>query len=251
VAKKPRTPPPPRKVQAPKQRHAPRKGIDADRQKGILFGVAGAGLVGLAVALIVIFATGKSGGGPSAGSDTKVRRAMLAAGCTFVSKPVLPPKHQVQSGYHADVPTLTTKVKWSTFPPSGGSHYPLWAVWGFYKQPVNPRQVVHNEEHGGVIIWWGPKVPAATVDKLQNFYFESPTGVFGTPIPGFGNKIALTAWTGDPSRYYQNGYYGIGKLATCPRFDQKAFATFRDAYRGKGPEGVPLEADAQGSGPSG
>jgi hypothetical protein len=221
-----------------------------DRQKGILFGLAGAGLVGLAVALIVIFATGKNGSGPSAGSDTAVKKAMLAAGCTFVSKPVLPPTHKGQT-FHEDSPTLTSKVKWSTFPPSGGGHYPSWAVWGFYQQPVNPRQVVHNEEHGGVILWWGPKVPAATVDELQNFYFESPTGMFGTPIDGLGNKVAITAWTGDPSRYYENGYYGVGKLSICPRFDEQAFKTFRDAYRGHGPEGVPLSSDTQGSGPQG
>jgi hypothetical protein len=251
VAKKPRTPPPPRKVQAPKQRHTPRKGVDADRQKKILYGVAGAGLVGLAIALIVIFATGKKGSDVEAGSDAKVAAAMRAAGCTFVSKPVLPPRHKVPSGYHLDVPSLTTKVKWSTFPPSGGAHYGLWAVWGFYKQPVNPRQVVHNEEHGGVILWWGPEVPAATVDELQNFYFDSPTGVFGTPIAGLGNKIALTAWTGNPADYYRDGHYGIGHLAVCPRFDEKAFTTFRDTYRGHGPEGTPLAANTQGSGPQG
>jgi hypothetical protein len=251
VAKKPRTPPPPRKVQAPKQRQAPRKGIDADRQKTILYGIAGAGLVGLAVALIVIFASGGTSGGGDIGpaTDRKVARAMEAAGCTFVSKPVLPPKHKQPSGFHLDVPTLTTKVKWSTFPPSGGAHYSLWAVWGFYRQPVNPRQVVHNEEHGGVIMWWGPKVPASTVDELQNFYFESPNSMFGTPIAGLGNKIALTAWTGNPAEYYRNGHYGVGKLATCTRFDEKAFETFRDAYRGQGPEGVPTSANVQGSGP--
>jgi len=237
-------------VQAPKQRHEPRRGLDADRQKKILYGLALAGLLGLAVAVILV-ATGRKGSDVKAGSDQKVRAAMTAAGCTFVSKPVLPPLHKVSSGYHLDVPTLATKVKWSTFPPSGGSHYQLWAVWGFYKQPVNPRQVVHNEEHGGVILWWGPKVPASEVDQLQNFYYESPTGMFGTPIAGLGNKIAVTAWTGDPARYYQGGYYGIGKLAVCPKFNEHAFEVFRDAYRGHGPEGVPLENDAQGSGPSG
>ena len=67
-------------------------------------------------------------------------------------------------------------------PPSGGAHYGLWAVWGFYRQPVNPRQIVHNEEHGGVIIWWGPQVPSSTVDKLESFYGQKPEAMFGTPI---------------------------------------------------------------------
>ena len=250
MTKKPRTPPPPRKVQAPKQRHAPRQGLDPARQKRFLYGLAGLGLVGLAVALIVVFASGKTGDA-SAGSDQKVAAAMAAAGCTFQSKLALPPLpgHRHPNGYHEDVPKLTSKVKWSTFPPSGGSHYGLWAVWGFYTDPVNPRQVVHNEEHGGVILWWGPKVSQQTIDELRTFYDDSPTGMFGTPIAGLGNKVALTAWTGDPSRYYQNGYYGIGHLATCTRFDDKAFKAFRDAYRGHGPEGVPLSSDQEGTGP--
>jgi hypothetical protein len=240
-------------VQAPKQRHAQRAGTVPDRQKTILFAVAGAGIVGLVI-VIAIFAFGGGGssnGGISPATDRKVARAMAAAGCTFVSKPVLPPLHRVPSGYHLDVPKLTSKVKWSTFPPSGGSHYGLWAIWGFYTQPVNPRQVVHNEEHGGVILWWGPKVPASTVSKLQDFYFESPTGMFGTPIAGLGDKVAVTSWTGDPSTYYEDDHYGVGKLAICPHFDEKAFTTFRDAYRGHGPEGVPLSNDVEGSGPQG
>jgi len=42
--KKPRTPQPPRKVQAPQQRQAQRKPMDRDRQRNILFAVAGLGV---------------------------------------------------------------------------------------------------------------------------------------------------------------------------------------------------------------
>ena len=155
------------------------------------------------------------------------------------------------AGQGTHVPSLTKKLPWNTNPPSNGLHYPLWAVWGFWTQPINPRKVVHNEEHGGVVLWWGPKVPQSQVEKLAKFYQSSPTGMFGTPIAGLGDKIALTAWTGDPSRYYRKHYYGVGHLATCPKFDEKAFTTFRDAYRGHGPEGVPLSADEPGHGPNG
>jgi hypothetical protein len=246
VAKKPRTPPPPRKVQAPKQRHDP-KTHDPERQKKILYGFAGAGIIGLIVAVIVIFASGGKSNDAAKSSGKTVAAAMKAAGCTFVSKPPLPPKDG--KNYHSDSPTDTTKVKWSTFPPSAGGHYGAWAIWAFYTDPVSSNRVVHNEEHGGVIIWWGPQVPPATVAKLRSFYNESPNGMLGTPIAGLGNKIALTAWTGDPAKYYKDGYYGVGHLATCPRFDEKAFTTFRDAFRGHGPEGVPLSSDAAGTGP--
>jgi hypothetical protein len=246
--KKPRTPPPPRKVQAPKQRHAPRQGLTADRKRTILYAVAVGGAVALAIVLIVVLAGNKTSSSKvaSGASDPKVKQALLAAGCTFTSKPVLKPK---TSNFHSDVPKITSKVKWSTFPPSGGAHYAAWAIWNFYTDSVPPQQAVHNLEHGGVVIWWGPKVPDSTVSRLRDFYNESPTGMLGTPLAGLGNKVALSAWVGDPSRYYKDGYYGIGKLAVCPSFSEKAFETFRDTYRGHGPEGVPLSSDQQGTGP--
>ena len=33
---------------------------------------------------------------------------------------------------------------------------------------------------------------------------------------------------------------GKNVIATCPRFDEKAFAAFRDQFRGKGPERFPV-----------
>jgi hypothetical protein len=245
VANKPQVPKPPRPVQAPKRRDDPK---GASRWLSSLprwiYLVVAAILIAVIAGAVFAFA----GGSKSTKSD--VASTMTAAGCTY--RQVVPLKPTTKTGgYHGDVPTLSTKVKWSTFPPSAGAHYQLWAVWGFYTQPVNPRQVVHNEEHGAVVMWWGPKVPTSTVNKLQKFYDSSPGGMFGTPIAGLGNKIALTAWTGDPAKYSvtQNGDHGIGHIAICPDFDQHAFQTFRDAFRGKGPEGIPLSYDQPGMGP--
>jgi hypothetical protein len=213
-------------------------------------GLAAVGAVAVVAIVLVVVVGGKSKS--AAGSDSSVAKTLVAAGCTYQSVKPLPPTHPgAASGYHADAPALTSKVKWATDPPSGGGHYPLWAVWGFYTQAVPPVQAVHNEEHGGVVIWWGSKVPKSEVDKLYAFYQSSPDGMLGTPYPKLGNKIALTAWTGDPSRYYQKSYYGVGKLTVCPHFDQKAFTAFRDAFRGHGPEGIPLSSDTPGHGPNG
>jgi len=205
----------------------------------------------VAVVLVLVGVTNKKKNSPLNDSIPAPTAQLAAAGCTLKSVLPLPPTHgDHPSAYHADSPTLTTKVKWSTDPPSAGGHYPLWAIWGFYDTPVNPRRVVHNEEHGGVIIWWGDEVPAVTVAKLRAFYDESPVAMFGTPYPRLGSKIALTAWTGNPARYYVHGYYGMGHIAICPGFDAKAFTAFRDAYRGKGPEGIPMSADEPGMGPT-
>ena len=85
---------------------------------------------------------------------------------------------------------------------------------------------------------------AATVDELERFYQESPNSMLGTPIAGLDSKIALTAWTGDPATYYRDGDYGMGHIATCKTFDEKAFEAFRDAYRGKGRPGYQAMIDA-------
>jgi hypothetical protein len=239
--KKPRTPNPPRTVQAPRRRDTKKSSTSfGDIPRWVW--AAAVGIVALVAVAAVVLSSG--------GSSTDAKAAMLAAGCTYRDVKPFPPKKN-KGNYHDDFPTLTSSTKglWSTSPPSAGSHYGLWAVWGFYRAPVNPRQVVHNEEHGAVVIWWGPKVPAATVDKLDAFYHQKPDGMFGTPYAALGDKIALTAWTGDPTKYYRNGYYGMGHIAECTSFDQKAFAAFRDAYVNQGPEGVPSTNNQPGMGP--
>jgi hypothetical protein len=244
--KKPKTPQPPRggqqrRVQAPQVRgHA--GGDPAARQRMILYAVAGSGVIAL-IAVIVLVTAGGGGGT----NDKNVAKAMTAAGCSFKTVKASVP------GGRTHRASLTGDFHWNTNPPSNGQHYPAWAVWDFYTgEPVNPRRVVHNEEHGGVILWWGQQTPGATIEKLRAFYEEQPIGTFGTPFANFGSRIAITAWTGDPTKYGRKGYYGFGHVATCLRYDaatKKAFETFRDTYRGHGPEGVPLSADAPGLGP--
>jgi len=210
--------------------------------RAVLYGVAGLGIVALVIVVIVV-----AFGGGSANAAKNVAPLMSTAGCTYKTVTAYVPPGQ---GVH--VASLTKKFPWNTDPPSNGQHYPIWAVWGFYTEPVNPRMVVHNEEHGGVILWWGTKVPSSTVDRLRAFYDEESDGSFGTPYPKLGSKIAISAWTGDPTRYGRNGYYGQGHLAICTRYDdatKKAFEAFRKAFRGKGPEGIPLSADKAGMGP--
>jgi len=248
--KKPRTPTPPRKVQAPQRRpNAPRaKADDLGRQhRNLLYALSGSGIVALVVVVVVIAAFG--GGGKTI-SDAQISTAFTSAGCTYRTVAGYLP-----SGQNMHTTSLTkTPMPWNTNPPSNGQHYYLWAVWGFYTGPVNPRRVLHNEEHGAIVEWWGPHVSQATIAKLRAFYNQQPIGGFGTPYPSLGSKIAFTAWTGDPFKYQRNGYYGQGHVAICSSFTPKVQAAaelFRRAYRGHGPEGIPLSADHPGMGPNG
>jgi hypothetical protein len=240
--KKPRTPPPPRPVQAPQRRTTKARPGGDDlglRHRKLLYYVAGGGAVVLVAIVLFVVLGGGGGSSPKA-----VAAAMQTAGCSFRTVTA-----SVPNGEGTHVNSLTKKLPWNTDPPSNGQHYPEWAVWGFYTDPINPRMVVHNEEHGGVILWWGDKVSDATVGRLKDFYDEKPGGTFGTPYPSLGSKIAITAWTGDPNRYQQGGYYGEGHIGICPSYTdatKTAFEKFRDAYRGKGPEGIPLCDDQPG-----
>jgi hypothetical protein len=248
VAKKPRTPDPPRRIQAPKQRHDPRQGLDPQRRRMILFGLAGSGLVALVVVLVVIVSGGKSG---PAGNPSAVAATMKAAGCTLSTTKAAPSAQHITSLSPSD------RVTYSTYPPVSGRHYYQPPIWGNYTQPVDPRQAVHAEEHGGIDIWVGPKVPAAERQQITDFYDQSPDAILVTPIentaPGVkypkhappDSKIYLTAWTVE----IKNGKIVNGKnvIATCPHFNEKAFKAFRDEFRGKGPERFPVSSLTPGT----
>jgi Protein of unknown function (DUF3105) len=186
---------------------------------------AGIVVLGIVVAVVVFATGGKSG-------TASVAEAMQSARCTLKSAPATSRQH---------VTSLSAKVKYNTTPPSTGSHYYSPAIWDFYTTPAVPLQVVHNQEHGGVIIWWGDKVPQSTIDQLHAFYNSSPNGMLGTPYPSLGDKVALTAWTAPP------GGLGQGHVAVCPGFDQQAFTAFRDTYRGRGPERYPVDSETPGT----
>jgi Protein of unknown function (DUF3105) len=225
------TPPPPRRVQAPKVRSGGDRGGHDNRNRLILYGLGAVGFIALIVVLGIVVLGG--GGGSSSLADT-----LKAAGCTYKVYDIPPPNGDMH------VSSLTAKPKWATNPPSGGQHYGDWAIWNFYDQPVIPVQAVHNLEHGGMLIWYGPGISEQTKKDLRAFYNESPNGLLVTPYADFGKKIALAAWTSptggkqyqDPAHVGQAGYYGVGHLAVCTGFDEKAFTAFRNELRAKGPE---------------
>jgi len=206
----------------------------------VLMGVGLVGIVAIAIALIVVLSGGAGGGGNvTEGDVTNVRTAMTAAGCTLESK-----RASAEQQHMSEPDQLVT---YPTFPASSGIHNPTTSIWGNYRLPVDPRQAVHNLEHGGIAIWYGPDISSADREALDRFYDEDKNGIIISPIRDpyprvrypkhekLGSKIALTVWTGNSETSNGTVY-----IATCPSFDEKAFAAFRDAFRGKGPERFPV-----------
>jgi hypothetical protein len=229
MARKDRAPTPPKRPQAPQRRSTPRSADDAARQRRLLLVLGASALVVLALVLGAIFL---SGGGES--GEEQVASALESAGCELQAVPA-------QAGDHTAELEAKDDPKWNTDPPTSGPHHPSPAVYGEYDTPLRIAQVVHNLEHGAVFVLYGDDVPAETVTQLREFYADDRRGVLLAPYPKLGEEIALGAWT-VPDDFEPGGTNGTAYLATCPRFDEDAFATFRDELRFRGPERFPPES---------
>jgi uncharacterized protein DUF3105 len=227
LAKKVRTPAPPapRRVQAPKKRTGPRHPAAAPPRRRLPL-VAAAGAV-VVLGAIVVGALVLGGG-----SGTDVAEEVRAAGGTY--REVEARQNLRPNMRH--VTALPKGFKYNTNPPTSGLHFPSTIVWGMYDGPVNRLRSVHNLEHGGIMIHYGPKVPSGTVEQLRGFYQDDPNAIVIAPLPSLGNKISLAAWTFDLGRLNERGYEGEGRLAIMPRFDDAVFRAFVDEYRFQGPE---------------
>jgi hypothetical protein len=181
----------------------------------ILYGLAATGIIGL-VLVLALFAF--AGGGSNSAS---VEAAMKDAGCTFKTY-----KEQPRTPHFATTPPAKP-FKYNSFPPSSGRHYFQTVTYGFYDQPVDKYSVVHNLEHGAILVYWGNKVPRSEIEKIRTWWQDDARGIVASPLPALGNKIAVVAWT---------------HVAKCTSFDDKAFSKFRDTFQFKGPEQIPPES---------
>jgi hypothetical protein len=231
VATKRKTPAPPRRVQAP-QRRATVSAETERRTRLILYGLAALGFLGLALAVALL----TLGGGSDPGATEAARTAIRDAGGTLVTK------QATDEGLHVNEPPQ--RSAYNTWPPTSGPHHPQWSPYDIYTEPVEQYRLVHNLEHGAVVIQYGRDVPPAEVQKIETWYRESPNGLVVAPMPELGDQIALTAWITPED---DASARGTGALAKLPRFDERAFDAFRSAFAFKGPERFPEELLAPGS----
>jgi len=115
---------------------------------------------------------------------------------------------------------------YSSIPATSGPHWDPSGVaaWGAYDTPQNESQLVHNLEHGGIVIWYDPDaLDADQVAELTSFVEgQVASGISGrfkfilSPWAGedFGGVVAVTAWR---------------HLLVLDAFDMAAVRTFADA----------------------
>lgn len=125
-------------------------------------------------------------------------------------------------------------IQYRSYPPASGTHYGVWADYGFYDREVPEGEWVHNLEHGAVVVLYkctgGPTSCPDLVNQLKEVYATFPPGKYGkvkmviTPYTKMENPITLVAW---------------GWRLRLDRFDRDRMLQFYRAHVDRGPEDVP------------
>jgi hypothetical protein len=112
-------------------------------------------------------------------------------------------------------------------PPTSGPHYPDPARWGIYDAPLPDETLVHNLEHGGIVVQYNcSQACPQLVGQLKQMAGEYRSKVILAPRPNkdVPYRITLTAWT------WLDGF---------DDFDAARIRTFVTAHKDKGPEFLP------------
>lgn len=142
---------------------------------------------------------------------------------------------------HTHVPVCTA-VGYQTVPPSSGNHWPIWAAFRVHDQPVPHEMLVHDLEHGAIVMAHRCEDAAcpdlaAAFDQVGDDFGVDPlclmtTGgaprsrLVITPDPTLEVPIALSAW--------QATY-----RATC--LDPESLLAFIEAHYAKASENLCLD----------
>ena len=116
-----------------------------------------------------------------------------------IADPNQPPGQAVrvsEAGLHFQHIDDTLPATYSSDPPAAGWHYAVWASPGPASSTVPDTMLVHNLEHGYVVIDYNytPGQCAALESKLANIANAYPKVIVNPRPDPAAPKIALTAW---------------------------------------------------------
>jgi Protein of unknown function (DUF3105) len=214
---------------------------EAERRRRLIgYGAAG-GLVAVALVVLVVLLVAGGGGGdsatakilPAGGSvpdvkTTDLASAIKAAGCETKS-------YRSPSRNH--ITNQNEKVKYLSNPPAAGRHYQFPADDAAYAKAPPDTTVVHAQEHGRVVIWFKPSLPASTRADLKALY-DKQKGyqLLLVPRSNMPYQVAETAWNAAPVPL------GTGRVMGCKTISTSTWDALQDFIednRGNGPEAIP------------
>ncbi len=110
-------------------------------------------------------------------------------------------------------------------PPAGGDHLASVARGGVYEGDAVPADgdLVHALEHGYVVAWHAPDLPAEQVEQLAAFEQRHDGDVVVAERDGMSTPVAATAW---------------GQRLLCGEVEPDVLDRFAEEHVGNGPEDV-------------
>lgn len=209
----------------------------ARRKRMVGYGIGGALALAAVVAVVVVLVGGggskssgktfPTGGSVLAAKITNLSKAAAAAGCKLSSEKATSRNHEVDPN---------KKLHYRTNPPTDGKHYQQSEPDGIYDKAPLDSHLVHNLEHGRIILWVKPSLSETDRKDIRALVDEDSYQMVLVPRANMPFQVATSAWGRDPAPL------GTGFLMGCPRYDGKVFdaiRAFRDKHRSNGPEPTP------------
>lgn len=176
----------------------------AKRRKQMLIG----GVLVLGLLGAIVYGVQKSRGQKAA-----ALAAAEEAGCG--------PAQEIENQGRNHIPLSETFTDYNSNPPTSGPHYAeRVANWGSYNEETPQTTLVHNLEHGGVIIHYKGQTDDR-VDEIDSFVESYQDGVISNPNEKIDQPIAIASWT---------------HMQQCERFSQDAVAGYIQEHCNKAPE---------------
>jgi hypothetical protein len=176
--------------------------------------------IAVAVAIAVVLAIVLEGGGPGANVGVAASEANCTERETFES----------EGNQHVD---LGMPVEYKANPPTTGDHWPPEAIAdaGFSEEPIDPERLVHNQEHGQLVIYYNPEANEEVLDQIEELVEQEGQATIGVPWDGIKEpyNYVLTAWDGESDE---------GVQMSCESPSQEVWNTWREDFQGRGPESV-------------
>ncbi|MBC8279679.1 MAG: DUF3105 domain-containing protein [Chloroflexi bacterium] len=89
------------------------------------------------------------------------------------------------------------RVEYNSTPPTSGEHWPQWADCGFYSEDLPDERIVHNLEHGNIVVSYNFANPAQVTElreALEDVPLFANWGI-ARPYDGIPDgRVALAAW---------------------------------------------------------
>jgi hypothetical protein len=209
----------------------------ARRKRMVGYGVGGVlALAAVAAVAVVVLGGGGSkssdktfptGGSVPAAKVTNLSKAAAAAGCRLSSEKSKSRNHEVDPN---------KKLHYRTNPPTDGKHYQEPEPDGIYSKAPPDSHLVHNLEHGRIIIWVKPTLSETDRKDIRALVDEDSYQMVLVPRANMPFQVATSAWGRDPAPL------GTGFLMGCSQYGGKLFdavRAFRDEHRSNGPEPIP------------